>query len=321
MDGFESTEPSPSYSPQASPEPAGGDGPAEATEQGPLVHEAIPAPAPSPLPAPAPAPALASQLTGGCSSGEAEAMAAPAAPAPTLPAAPAVDAADEAWKCSSCTYEHVGAEATFLTCKLCTLERKPTRKPPQARRQAAPQPTPRPPATDSRSDAATSNDDEDDAPLSRRAPAPAQPATPAAAQPPSTASKHKLPAASAADRPQAKKPRQSSSGAPAGNQAEEVEEQRYDESDGQLYPWSSFLQVYGDQGAALWAKAKPAQKPAERPVVAKRPAAVKQPPTSNAGRQGSGGAARKQPIQPSQPASSYTADEAVEGRWWADAGG
>ena len=207
MDGFESAEPSPSYSPQASPEPAEGDGPAEATEQltaaqGPPVHEAIPAPAPA-----APAPALASQLAGGCSSGEAEAMTAPATPTPALPAccvaaladappASAPDAEDEAWKCTTCACEHEGAEARFLSCKLCYTAR---------------------------------DDDEDVAPLSQRALATAQPA--------STSSKHKLPAASAADRPSAKKLRQSSGGAPAGKKAEEAEEQRYDESDGQLYPY------------------------------------------------------------------------------------
>ena len=145
MDGFESAEPSPSYSPQATPEPAEGDGPAGAigqptAVQGPLVHEVIPAPAPAP----------ASQLAGGCSSGEAEAMAPPATPAPALPAcvaapadAPAVasapDAADEAWKCTFCKCEHEGAEATYLSCKLCNTERAPTaREPPRARRQAAP---------------------------------------------------------------------------------------------------------------------------------------------------------------------------------------
>eukprot|EP00964_Phaeocystis_antarctica_P062761 scaffold37621_cov57-Phaeocystis_antarctica.AAC.1 len=185
MDGFESAEPSPSYSPQASPEPADG----------------------------------GSQLAGGCSSGEAEAMAAPATPAP---AAPAADAADEAWECSFCACEHVGTEATFLTCKLCNTTRNPTKKKPplRAHRHTAPQPAPQPPATDG----VLSNDDEDDAPLSRRAPAAAQPA------------KHKLPAASAADSPPAKKRCQSSGGAPAGKNAEEeveeeVEEQRYDESD------------------------------------------------------------------------------------------
>ena len=113
---------------------------------------------------------------------------------------------------------------------------------------------------------------------------------------------------------------------------------------GQLYPRSSFLEEYGDKGAALWEKAKLAEKPAERPAVAKQPATgkqtvaakqrvaarnlvaaeqppgAKQPPTSGAGTQGSGSAARTQTMS-SQPASAYTVKQAVEGRWWVDAGG
>jgi hypothetical protein len=242
-DGFSSAEPSPSYSPQASPEPAEGTGSSEAAAltaaQGPLVYEANPVPAP----VPASPIAGASQLAGGCSSGEAETLAAPATPAQALPAAPAADAAvkpaadaagkpaaDDAWKCSFCACEHVGTEATFLSCKLCNTTRNPTtRKPPHAHRQAAPQPTVQPPAT-------TSESDDDDVPLSRRAPSAARPATPAAAKPASASSKHKLPAASAADRPPAKKLRQSSGGAPAGKKAEEAEEQRYDHDGQLLYP-------------------------------------------------------------------------------------
>ena len=92
-DGFSSAEPSPSYSPQASPEPAEGTGSSEAAAltaaQGPLVYEANPVPAP----VPASPIAGASQLAGGCSSGEAETLAAPATPAQALPAAPAADTA------------------------------------------------------------------------------------------------------------------------------------------------------------------------------------------------------------------------------------
>ena len=67
-----------------------------------------------------------------------------------------------------------------------------------------------------------------------------------------------------------------------------MEEQRYD-YDGQLYPRSSFLEEYGDQGAALWDQAKRA----EPPAAAKPPAAA-----AAARDEGGGHAARPRHMQP-----------------------
>ena len=67
-----------------------------------------------------------------------------------------------------------------------------------------------------------------------------------------------------------------------------MEEQRYD-YDGQLYPRNSFLEEYGDQGAALWDQAKRA----EPPAAAKPPAAA-----AAARDEGGGHAARPRHMQP-----------------------
>ena len=103
--------------------------------------------------------------------------------------------------------------------------------------------------------------------------------------------------------------------------------------------------MYGDdEGAALWENAKPAQKPAERPAVAKQPALGKQPGAAVPARRqgggggggsggggggGGGGSAGKQPVgrQPNvesvqgaahkRPAVVYELGETVTARWWA----
>ena len=77
-----------------------------------------------------------------------------------------------------------------------------------------------------------------------------------------------------------------------------MEEQRYD-YDGQLYPRSSFLEEYGDQGAALWDQAKRAQPPAAAKPPAAAAAAAKPPAAAAATRdEGGGHAARPRHMQP-----------------------
>ena len=322
MDEFASDEPSPSYSPQPSP-PAEEKAADLSAAEHPLVHQANPAASPI--------------AAGGCSSGEAAPVTPVLASVADVVADAAADAADEAWKCNFCQCVHAGAVARFLACSLCG-EQKPAYSVQSSSAQSARGGQIGGPAADSESDAVTSYDEDEDTPLSRRAPAAGQPA--------SASSKHKLPAA---DRP-AKKLCQSRVGGGAGGGAaekkptEEAEERRYDHVDSQLYSRSSFLEEYGDEGAARWEGAKPAERPAtvarrpaaakqpaaaKRPVAArqpvkqakqpaavKQPAAIKQPAAAAAERQGSCGAARKQPVQ---PASSYAIDETVKGRWWADA--